>query len=136
MTSRELIAAGIGLAVAAVVPPLLLVTLPVDAQAHWNWADRAGWFLVFSIASTAVIVAFGLPAFSVLRRFNRARLWSTLLTGAVGGGLIANVLRISDWHWDAGTTMAFSGMGAASALSFWSVWKLLGQPRRDGNDQR
>ena len=76
-------------------------------------------FYFFSAVPTILL---GVPAFLALLRFNLVRWWSALGVGFLIGTLMAVIVR-SPSSVQAHDFLVMAPTGAASALSFWLIWK-------------
>jgi hypothetical protein len=78
---------------------------------------------VFYFFAAVVTVLLGIPAFLLLLRFKLVRWWSALGAGFLIGALVALIMR-SPNAIQPRDVLVFAPTGAASALSFWLIWKL------------
>ncbi len=87
--------------------------------------------------SAVVIVALGLPAFLLLRRHKLVRWWTALLAGFVGAYVTMALFGLwldggapgLTWQ-NLADGLPAGGLGMASALAAWAVWRLPGAPTK------
>ena len=110
--------------------PLILLVLSVG-QSGFN-ADAIGpWgitiFAVVTFVSYFAVLLFGVPAYFLLRRINKLRLWSLCIAGATGAVVTGLIIRtVFEGHYsgpcslvdDAGPLVLFSGLGVIVAAIF------------------
>lgn len=128
------------------------------------WVRTRSFFLMCLIASVAYVMALGLPAFLILKRFNAIRWWSTigmgfllgaipfalftwplrypeLQTSASVGGvqtMINGIPTLAGWLQYLAGLSSLGACGAVGALAFWLVWRDKPQPtvQADGSASR
>ncbi len=109
----------IALPVAALIPPMA-GSVMAPPGGSWDWLSTLPIFLLVYLWSLMVVALFGLTAYSLLLRFDRARWWSALATGLLGGAVVgAKVWKPYATPPLDVTVMALTG--AATALLFWSL---------------
>lgn len=147
---------------AAILLPACLMTLwylygqfqMFEPDDPYIWVRTSGWLLMCLMASAAFVIAFGLPAFLVLKKLKAIRWWSTVgagfLLGAIPPAILAWPLRYPDLRTSASvngvqtmingtptlagwlqyiSSVSFVGAcGAVGALAFWLVWRHEPQP--------
>lgn len=118
---RELVFAFIGFAVASVIPAACLaVAFPLGEG--FDLPPIAITFAVLYPYSASAIVALGIPAFALLRPLHPGAWWSVAAVGLILGLAVTVILRLPDSPNPKDATI-LGPLGAASALSFWLIWR-------------
>lgn len=107
------------------VAPLIAAVITAALAPIGGGEDFIAWGLIpiFYLFAFFATLFFGMPAFFLLSRFNLITWWSSVIVGVVIGGLAGIILRLpSTPHLHDFTAMM--PVGAASALSFWLIWRL------------
>jgi hypothetical protein len=118
---REPFAVAAGFLLAAAAPAILLsVATPLGEERSLYGVSLS--FLFFYLIFLPVVVAFGLPAFLLLRPFRPGQWWSVAITGFLLGVLLAAGLRLPHRP-DLKDILYFGALATVSAVVFWLVWK-------------
>ena len=79
------------------------------------------WGLIFYCYTLGAALVIGLPAYVLLRRFDKVAWWSAVLVGIFSGALMAYIFRpLNIWY---------PMIGGLSGLVFWLIW-------RSGGDEK
>ena len=79
--------------------------------------------LLFYPAVLLATVLLAGPMFFLLLRRGFVTWWTALAAGSITGFLVSVALSLPNVSWDVGVLIS-SGVGAASALTFWLIWRL------------
>jgi hypothetical protein len=128
---RRAIASTLAFFVASLIPAVILaVTSP---WAEGRWRSMLGLTVVFYSWSLVATLLMAVPLYFVFRRLDWIRWWSVLVSGAVIGGI---------WGFIVGgepsvllAVVSMAGIGVASALAFWLIWKR-GRPAAEPVDRQ
>jgi len=113
-------AAIVGFITAPLVPAVVFAVLTPLATEP-DIPTLLGFALVFYFFSAIAILLLGAPIYFLLRHFDLVNWWSTLGCGIVAGAVVGVVEGSSSVQLHG--LLVFSAVGAASAFSFWLVWR-------------
>lgn len=111
----------IGFVMAPLAAAILLTTYTLVMDGSGIGPSLFPMTLLYYSACAVVALVVGLPVFLVLLRFHRIEAWTTVLAGAVIGGLVALAIGFDTLRPTGVLTMAAAG--AVAALVFWLVWR-------------
>lgn len=119
---KTIIVAIVGFLVTPLISSLIGVLLTPLSEGQ-KLISILGLLPIFYFFSTLATIVFGVPAFFLLRHFKLITWWAALGVGVVIGGLVSVILRLpSAPHLH--DLMTMMPIGAASAFSFWLIWRL------------
>ena len=140
---------GISPVLMATVPAILVLPLLLSAitLVVSGWELMSGVLIPITVVSLLHVLVIGLPAFTLLRRIDRAGPLTMAFAGFAGalvplGGLLiylqAGWPTSDDWLRSSGFMAVWGAFGVISALAFWYAWvyscKVLG-PIQHGRKQ-
>jgi hypothetical protein len=118
---REPFAVAAGFLFAAAVPAIFIsVATPLGGERSLYGMSLSLLFFYFTFLP--LVVAFGLPAFLLLRPFRPGHWWSVGITGFLLGVLLEVVIRLP-YRPNLKEGVYFGFLATMSAVVFWLVWK-------------
>ena len=75
--------------------------------------DILEWTLIFYISILVLTLLIGLPAFMLMKRFDKVTWWSASLTGIISGTVMCIL----------GLSLSVIVVGGLNGLVFWLIWK-------------
>jgi hypothetical protein len=120
---KSFVAAVLGIIVASMVSATLFAAI-----GYWRGGasatELAPFIPLYFLFSLLASVIFGFPLFLVLNHFCFVRWWSAMVGGFVVGFLVAVCITLPSLP-QAFNILSFGIIGAASAIGFWLVWKIV-----------
>ena len=108
--------------VAPVLPAVVLAILSTDLT-DGELGPTLGFVFVFYWYALTASILIGGPLFWLVSRYASVSWWSAVPSGLLAGVIVWLLLGGNEPEWSSETTI-YSCVGAASALSFWLVWRL------------
>jgi hypothetical protein len=115
VSKRKHIATIFGFLMAPLFAAIALSVIEV-AKGHLDLRDTFRWTFIFYCFTLGATLIIGLPAYLLLRRFDKVTWWSAISTGIFSGAVMVLMFRP--------LSLLVMVIGGLSGLVFWAIWRL------------
>jgi hypothetical protein len=120
---RKNLATTLGFLIAPLIAAIALLALGA-ANSGLDLFDMSAfvWGAIFYCYTCGATLIMGLPAYLLLRHFDKVTWWSAVLVGIFIGAVMTFIFRPLN--------LSMSVIGGLSGFVFWLIWRTGGSPRR------
>ena len=112
---RKHVVTTLGFLIAPLFAAISLMAIDMMRKDHFELTDTLGWVPIFYCYILGVTLIIGLPAYLLLRHFNKVTWWSATIVGMFAGAVMALIFT--------SLNPLVTAIGGLSGFVFWLIWR-------------